>query len=698
MRISLLKLFAVIIIAAISFPLPSQSQTFFTLDEIQKLSRIPVKIYFDGEIPYAANLRFNPVNEKNRLINFNLQEDNSDAFVSAVTLSTLRNYYDIQSLGSFQGLWQNPLDLNQIHAVYTYSAQPTGWSDRKVQYFYSSDKGVTWSFISDVGNPSFINGFASITGVSSGVPTISLMQRQSTPPILKSLLYVDAFPGLGSFTELNPGGNYLYPKIAPTGSITENPKYYFISCSDTLKYNSGLSLSANNFGGYKNIGKSSAGQYAIASGIQGSVGILYVINDNTSNDFGDVMFTQSTNFGENFSAPTKVYDANFSTDSLAGFYGMSLAFRNTTPYAVFEIVKQGRNGTYFPGAPNKILYWSPSANGGNFIVIADSFNVPYAPARGTNDLEAPICRPSIGFSSSQNVMYVTFIAQNPNTGGNDTTSYNDIYAMYTSNFSSFSNPKRMNPGSPRYDWTYPVTSNSNQEYPFMTYFNFIVQRDTIPGSNVNSNNPLTNAQLFYIQANASSGSSLPTPPVLQHPANGQMNENTNASLVWSTTPSADVQISTDNAFSNIIHSVRVNASSYQVPIGVLSLWVTYYWRVRTVVNDEPSTWSAPFHFTTGFAGVSNVSSEIPSEYKLFGNYPNPFNPSTKIKFDLPKSSIVKVNLYDINGRLVKEIVNENLKAGRYVTEFTAENLSSGIFYYTILAGEFKETKKMILIK
>jgi hypothetical protein len=698
MRNTPLKLFAALFAALIIFPLPSISQSFFTSEEIQKLSRIPVKIYFNGEHYYADNLRFNIADEKNRLKNFNSQEDNSGAFLSEVPLTNLRNYYDLQSLGSFQGMWQNPLNLNDIHAVYTYSAQQSIWSDRCVQYFYSSDKGVTWSFIGNVGNPAYPNGFASITGVSSGVALIAMMQKQNAPPIIKSLIYADAFPGLGSFSELNPGGAYLYPKISSSGSILNNTKYYFLSSSDSLRFNSGLSLTANNFGGYKNMGKSSGGQYTIASGSTGYVGILYVINDNTSTDFGDVMFTQSTNYGETFASSSKIYDANFAADSLAGFYGMSLAYKNTTPYAAFEIVKQGRNGTYFPGAPNKILFWSPASNGGTPVVIADSVKVPYAPARGTNDLEAPICRPSIGFSSSQNVLYITFMSQNPNTGGNDTTSYNDIYALYTSNFSNFSSPKRMNAGYPRYDWTYPAISNCIEESPFLATFSMIVQKDTIPGSNVNSPNTSTNAQLIYIKANASSGSPLPVPPNLISPINGQMNENTNTGLSWTTTLAADIQISTDNNFTNIIHSASVNASGYQVPNGVLSWWVTYYWRVRAVVNGEPSAWSVPFHFTTGYAGVTNISNEIPSEYKLFNNYPNPFNPLTKIKFDLPKNSFVKINVYDVNGRIVHEIVNETLNAGRYETEFNAGNLSSGIYYYTISAGEFNETKKMILIK
>ena len=75
-----------------------------------------------------------------------------------------------------------------------------------------------------------------------------------------------------------------------------------------------------------------------------------------------------------------------------------------------------------------------------------------------------------------------------------------------------------------------------------------------------------------------------------------------------------------------------------------------------------------------------------------------FNPTTKIKFDLPNSSIVRINVFDITGRMINEILNMNLNAGSYETEFNGANLSSGIYYYRIEAGNFVETKKMILIK
>ncbi len=89
---------------------------------------------------------------------------------------------------------------------------------------------------------------------------------------------------------------------------------------------------------------------------------------------------------------------------------------------------------------------------------------------------------------------------------------------------------------------------------------------------------------------------------------------------------------------------------------------------------------------------------VPVKFSLYQNYPNPFNPVTHIKFDLPKDEFVKITLYDMLGREVQVITNEFRKAGSYELRFDAENLSSATYFYRIEAGNFTDTKKMILVK
>jgi hypothetical protein len=101
------------------------------------------------------------------------------------------------------------------------------------------------------------------------------------------------------------------------------------------------------------------------------------------------------------------------------------------------------------------------------------------------------------------------------------------------------------------------------------------------------------------------------------------------------------------------------------------------------------------------SGIQPVSSHIPAKITLFQNYPNPFNPMTKIKFDIPSSaasSLVSLKIYNILGEEIEELVNEELKAGTYEVTWNGANHSSGIYFYKLRAGNFSETRKLVLTK
>ena len=91
-------------------------------------------------------------------------------------------------------------------------------------------------------------------------------------------------------------------------------------------------------------------------------------------------------------------------------------------------------------------------------------------------------------------------------------------------------------------------------------------------------------------------------------------------------------------------------------------------------------------------------SELPFTYDLSQNYPNPFNPSTKIKYSVPVSGSVSLKIYNIQGKEVYTLVNANQEAGRYEVNFNASDMSSGIYFYTISAGDFTQTRRMVLLK
>lgn len=102
--------------------------------------------------------------------------------------------------------------------------------------------------------------------------------------------------------------------------------------------------------------------------------------------------------------------------------------------------------------------------------------------------------------------------------------------------------------------------------------------------------------------------------------------------------------------------------------------------------------------TGSLTGINSSNSQIPADFSLQQNYPNPFNPSTKIKFSIAKATFVKMAVYDVTGKEVEVLVNENLSAGSFEVDFNASKLTSGVYFCKITAGEFTDVKKMMLTK
>jgi hypothetical protein len=130
----------------------------------------------------------------------------------------------------------------------------------------------------------------------------------------------------------------------------------------------------------------------------------------------------------------------------------------------------------------------------------------------------------------------------------------------------------------------------------------------------------------------------------------------------------------------------------------------YYLRLVTNVNGNANYALANIicDNTTlakkNFNKVNFTGSEIPATYDLAQNFPNPFNPSTTIRYQIPQDGIVTLKIYDILGAEVKTLVNEQKLAGKYEVNFNASSLASGVYIYKIQAGSFINSKKMILLK
>ncbi len=115
----------------------------------------------------------------------------------------------------------------------------------------------------------------------------------------------------------------------------------------------------------------------------------------------------------------------------------------------------------------------------------------------------------------------------------------------------------------------------------------------------------------------------------------------------------------------------------------------------TVINShEVGSGALPKKVTS----PGSVARHIPEELDVEQNYPNPFNPTTRIQFSLPENQEVRLVIYDVLGRAVQTLVDENLSAGIHNVTFNGSGLSSGIYFYQIQAGSDVTTRKMVLVK
>jgi hypothetical protein len=135
-----------------------------------------------------------------------------------------------------------------------------------------------------------------------------------------------------------------------------------------------------------------------------------------------------------------------------------------------------------------------------------------------------------------------------------------------------------------------------------------------------------------------------------------------------------------------------------VPVTKVSSSLEIYTDTISIFNNSINNPNERIIALTDIAlGISDKN-YIPVEFELFQNYPNPFNPTTTIKFTIPKHSFVTFKIYDLLGREISTIVNENMSRGIYELDFDGSNLASGIYIYRIKAGTFNSSKKFVLMK
>jgi photosystem II stability/assembly factor-like uncharacterized protein len=196
----------------------------------------------------------------------------------------------------------------------------------------------------------------------------------------------------------------------------------------------------------------------------------------------------------------------------------------------------------------------------------------------------------------------------------------------------------------------------------------------------------------------------PTPasPTLVAPENNSYVSNLYPLFDWDSVASANsfrIEVSADSTFATtVIDTSGLTLTKYRVITGVLQNNIKYYWRINASNSYVTSSWSQIWNFQTLITNTGNIGSEAPKVFKLYDNYPNPFNPVTNIKFDIPVNGNVKLKIYDIMGREVANLLNMYMKAGTYECQWNAIYYSSGTYFYKIETGSFTDVKRMVLIK
>ena len=192
----------------------------------------------------------------------------------------------------------------------------------------------------------------------------------------------------------------------------------------------------------------------------------------------------------------------------------------------------------------------------------------------------------------------------------------------------------------------------------------------------------------------------PNVPVLSSPANHSTLQPLTVAFEWrkcDRITNYKLQVSEYSNFSSYFVNDSTLTDTLKIVNG-LKLYTYYYWRVCGKNASGNSNYSDVFDFRTSSSGINIINTNIPDNFRLYQNYPNPFNPETSIKYQVTKTSNVKLIIFDVLGNEVATLVNEKQSPGTYEVNWNVAHHPSGIYLYRLIAGDFQDTKRMILLK
>ncbi|MFA5404516.1 MAG: T9SS type A sorting domain-containing protein [Ignavibacteria bacterium] len=545
------------------------------------------------------------------------------------------NIMDMQSNGCPVEIIQDPNNPNKIHVILQYAPPGDGTASPNRRTKYFYSNDKGQTFVY-VGNVSEDRtGYASITLTpGNGIEMISTHVGSSP------VYYLDAATGLGSWTKLEAEKRpYVWLKTAFTSSLTNPMKFVTVlapnGTDSAFWFNcSSMSPTPGTFGPYNLYYSSDGEAYQIASSTDGKVGIIYKAND--------VLI------------PNDVGD--------------------------LFLMESTDNGVSF-GAPLKIFDADISPSGDSLAAFR-GMGIVYQGSNPCVVFETARQTTEGGFFSSmpQNIRFwsKTLPGSDPNRS---------IIIVDTNN-------------TPFYQFYIPTSNTSYDIY--VTYCRPAIGRAA-------SGNGLFVTFMAPAGVNMSDGAIWGGVDTTVYEANYVLYSG-DGGLNWvapkritpidTTTVGGQYTKMKDYTYPSISQTNDVDANFWYLNMVVIEDSIPGSYQYHTN-NGEPRCKQLYMRIKIPRAdvGIQNVSNTTPSKYALNQNYPNPFNPVTSIRFSLPKVSVVTLKVYDITGKLVSTLVNnETVSIGEKEVKFDASNLSSGVYFYSIQAGDFSDTRKMIVLK
>jgi len=189
------------------------------------------------------------------------------------------------------------------------------------------------------------------------------------------------------------------------------------------------------------------------------------------------------------------------------------------------------------------------------------------------------------------------------------------------------------------------------------------------------------------------------------PSPGSLNGSDRPGFEWPGSGNFNFQLATDIDFSNILVEAEIEGNSYDIPTALpVNDTTTFYWRVKNLEDPDYKC----LYVVNILLGYTNAEEnedvdDLPEDFHLANNYPNPFNPSTTIEYSIPTQSHVTISIYNLLGQKIRTLVDETQVPGKHITSWNGRDydgklVASGVYFYKIIAGDYAQIKKMLLQK